>query len=157
QRFLHDEPIHARPTAWWERTWKAARRRPTLASLIVTALVAIGVIIALVCIGNAKLQIERDHAKDERDKAMVAMKKAETEQKKAQKRLEKAVEAVEKLLTRTATESWARKPELQEERKKLLEEAVAFYQSFLEQESDDPLLRREAARVYYRMAGVYLL
>jgi serine/threonine protein kinase len=157
QRFLRDEPIHARPIAWWERTWKAAKRRPTLAGLIVTAIVAVGIIIALISIGNAKLLEERIAAEDARDKAMVAMKKAEAEHKKAQKRLEMAVEAVEKLLTRTASESWARRPELQEERKKLLEDAVTFYQAFLEQESDDPLLRREAARVYYRMAGVYLL
>ncbi|HQR44180.1 MAG TPA: protein kinase, partial [Gemmatales bacterium] len=157
QRFLSDEPIHARPVAWWERTWKAAKRRPTLAGLVVTALAAIAVIIALISTNNARLQEERDNAQSERDKAKVAQRKAEDEQRKAQKRLEKAVEAVEKLLTRTASENWARRPELQDERKKLLEEAVAFYQSFLEQESDDPLLRREAARVYYRMAGVYLL
>lgn len=157
QRFLRDEPILARPTAWWERTWKAAKRRPTLAGLIVTAIGAIGIIMALIFVGNARLQKERDNAETQRDKAMTAMKKAEDEQRKAQKRLEKAVEAVDKLLTRTASENWARRPELQEERKKLLEEAVMFYQSFLEQESDDPLLRREAARVYFRMAGVYLL
>lgn len=157
QRFLNDEPIQARPIAWWERVWKAAKRRPTLAGLVLTAIAAIGVIMWLIIIGNRKLQDERNLAQEERDKAMVAMKKAEAEQKKAQKRLEKAVEAVEKLLTRTASENWARRPELQEERKKLLEEAVTFYRSFLEQESDDPLLRREAARVYYRMAGVYLM
>jgi tetratricopeptide (TPR) repeat protein len=70
--------------------------------------------------------------------------------------LEKAVEAVERLLISTASENWSRRPELQEERRKLLE-AVTFYQSFLDQESDDPLLRRQAARAYYRMAGVYML
>ncbi len=157
QRYLNDEPIHARPNAWWERVWKAAKRRPTLAGLVLTAILAVGVIMWLIIIGNRKLQDERNLAQEERDKAMVAMKKAKDEQTKAQKRLEKAVEAVEKLLTRTASENWARRPELQDERKKLLEEAVEFYRSFLEQESDDPLLRREAARVYYRMAAVYLM
>ncbi|HMO35281.1 MAG TPA: hypothetical protein PKA06_04490 [Gemmatales bacterium] len=157
QRFLHDEPIYARPIAWWERVWKAARQRPTLAGLVLTAIAALGIIMSLIILGNRKLQEERDHAEEERNKAMVAMKKAEQEQIKAQKRLEKAVEAVEKLLTRTAGENWARRPELQEERKILLEEAVNFYRAFLEQESEDPLLRREAARVYYRMAGVYLM
>lgn len=157
QRFLNDEPIQARPIAWWERTWKAAKRRPTLTGLIFTALAAIAAILAIVLIDHNTLQQERNIAKDERDKALVAMNKAENEQKKAQKRLEKAVEAVEKLLTRTASENWARRPELQEERKKLLEEAVTFYQSFLEQESDDPMLRHEAGRVYFRMAALYLL
>lgn len=157
QRFLSDEPILARPISWWERTWKAAKRRPTLTGLIFTAIAAVSAIIAIILIDHATLQRERNIAKDERDKALVAMKKAEQEQQKAQKRLEKAVEAVEKLLTRTASENWARRPELQDERKKLLEEAVTFYQSFLEQESDDPMLRHEAGRVYFRMAALYLL
>ena len=43
QRFINDEPIQARPIAWWERTWKAAKRRPTLAGLIVTAILAVGI------------------------------------------------------------------------------------------------------------------
>jgi eukaryotic-like serine/threonine-protein kinase len=32
-RFLAGEPIQARPPAWWERTWKWARRRPAAAAL----------------------------------------------------------------------------------------------------------------------------
>ncbi len=150
ERFLHDEPILARPNPWWERAWKAAKRRPTLAALLVTSGLAIGLIIALISVGNARLQRERDSANQARAKAVLA-------QEKSQKRLQMAIEAVEKLLTRTATENWARRPELQEERKRLLEETVTFYQAFLEQESDDPLLRRETAKAYFRMAGVYLL
>jgi serine/threonine-protein kinase len=157
QRFLKDEPIQARPIGWWERTWKAAKRRPTLAGLIVTAILAVLTIVVLIRVDSARLQKERNNAQYERDLADAARKKAEAAQQKSQKRLEKTVEAVEKLLVRTAGENWARRPELQEERKKLLEDAVEFYQSFLEQEDDDPILRREAAKVYYRMAGLYLL
>ncbi|MFT3881087.1 MAG: protein kinase [Gemmatales bacterium] len=157
QHFLNDEPILARPLGWWERTWKAAKRRPTLAGLIVTSLLAIAAIIALIYVDSVRLENERNNAQNERDIAETARKKAEAAQQKSQKRLEKTVEAVEKLLVRTAGENWARRPELQEERKKLLEDAVQFYQSFLEQEDDDPILRREAAKVYYRMAGLYLL
>jgi len=157
QRFINDEPIHARPIAWWERTWKAAKRRPTLAGLIVTAILAVGAIVALITVDSKRLQKERNIAQQERDIAEAARKKAESAQQKAQKRLEKTVEAVEKLLVRTAGENWARSKELQDERKKMLEDAVQFYQSFLEQEDDDPVLRREAAKVYYRMGGLYLL
>ncbi len=157
QRFIHDEPIQARPIAWWERTWKAAKRRPTLAGLIVTAILAVGAIVALIVVDSKRLQNERNIAQLERDSAQKARDKAENAQKKSQKRLEKTVEAVEKLLVRTAGENWARSKELQDERKKMLEDAVQFYQSFLEQEDDDPVLRREAAKVYYRMGGLYLL
>lgn len=150
QRFLHHEPIHARPIPWWERSTKAAKRHPTFAALLITAAVAVTAIIGLITIGNTRLQRERDLA----NKARL---KAEHEHERAQQRLSMAVEAVEKLLTRTATENWARRPELQEERKHLLEEAVKFYQSFLDQEDDDPIVRREAAKAYFRMAGVYML
>jgi serine/threonine protein kinase len=150
ERFLHHEPIHARPIPWWERSAKAAKRHPTFAALLITAAVAVTAIIGLISVGNARLQRERDLANR-------AKMKAEHEHERAQKRLSMAVDAVEKLLTRTAAENWARRPELQDERKHLLEEAVKFYQSFLDQEDDDPIVRREAAKAYFRMAGVYLL
>jgi serine/threonine protein kinase len=150
ERFLNDEPVHARPTPWWERTWKAAKRRPAFTTLVLAVVLGAAAIIGLVLDNNARLQHERDLARE-------AQKQAEREQQKAHVRLEKAVEAVERLLINTASENWSRRPELQEERRALLEEAVKFYQSFLDQESDDPLLRRQAAKAYYSMAGVYLL
>jgi tetratricopeptide (TPR) repeat protein len=43
-RYLHNEPIHARPAGWGERVVKWGRRRPTLAALLV---VSIAVLLAL--------------------------------------------------------------------------------------------------------------
>jgi WD40 repeat protein/tetratricopeptide (TPR) repeat protein/tRNA A-37 threonylcarbamoyl transferase component Bud32 len=36
-RWLNDEPIAARPSTFWERTWKSARRRPWQAAMIALA------------------------------------------------------------------------------------------------------------------------
>jgi WD40 repeat protein len=40
RRFLHDEPVRARPAPVWERAWKWARRRPGAAGLAAGALLA---------------------------------------------------------------------------------------------------------------------
>jgi WD40 repeat protein/tRNA A-37 threonylcarbamoyl transferase component Bud32 len=62
QRFLEGEPIWARPTPWWERTWKWARRHPTGAGLIaVTSLAALILVLGGV-ITNANLQRALDRA-----------------------------------------------------------------------------------------------
>jgi WD40 repeat protein/tRNA A-37 threonylcarbamoyl transferase component Bud32 len=39
-RYLNGQPIQARPTSVWERTWKWAKRRPATAALIVVLLLA---------------------------------------------------------------------------------------------------------------------
>jgi WD40 repeat protein/tetratricopeptide (TPR) repeat protein len=41
QRFLHGEPVRARPTPAWERLLKWARRRPAAAALLVVAVVGV--------------------------------------------------------------------------------------------------------------------
>ena len=41
ERFLNNEPIHARAAAPWERAWKWARRRPAAAFLVLVSVVAL--------------------------------------------------------------------------------------------------------------------
>jgi eukaryotic-like serine/threonine-protein kinase len=42
RRFAEGRPIQARPVGWAERSWRWCRRNPTLAALLVTALVLVG-------------------------------------------------------------------------------------------------------------------
>lgn len=48
QRYLNGEPVLARPTGFWERSWKWVKRRPAVASLVV-----VGSIAALTSVGLA--------------------------------------------------------------------------------------------------------
>jgi tetratricopeptide (TPR) repeat protein len=49
QRYLHDQPIYARPASTREKVWKWARRQPALAALVVVSvLTAVGVTVGAI-------------------------------------------------------------------------------------------------------------
>jgi serine/threonine protein kinase/tetratricopeptide (TPR) repeat protein len=61
-RFVHDEPIRARPTPAWERAWKWGKRRPTTVALLaVCALAVVGLVLGI-AIHNASLRGRLDEA-----------------------------------------------------------------------------------------------
>jgi serine/threonine protein kinase len=164
RRFLADEPILARPVAFWERSAKWARRRPAAAALLAVSMMAAA---ALLTVGlvyqsrlqrtNADLQQALIDVKNHRDVADRAREDAEQEHRRAQAHLEKALEAVDRMLTRVGNERLAKVPQLAELRRQVLDEALEFYRGFLRLESDDPTVRRETGRAYFRVAGVHLL
>src|SRR6185312_6986584 len=51
----------------------------------------------------------------------------------------------------------ADEPHLVQIRRALLEDALEFYQGFLEQKGTDPLIRHETARAYLRVGDIQLL
>jgi serine/threonine protein kinase/tetratricopeptide (TPR) repeat protein len=69
RRFLHDEPIRARPAGLWERGVKWARRRPTAAALVGVAVLALAGFVALVLWHTGRLQQEVERAVAQRDAA----------------------------------------------------------------------------------------
>ena len=51
RRFQDDKPIGARPASLTERAWKAARRRPAAATVSLAAMMAAGILFAIVACG----------------------------------------------------------------------------------------------------------
>jgi WD40 repeat protein len=75
-RFLGGKPILARPTPWWERTWKWVRRHPAAAGLIAVSSIAAVVLVLGGIITNARLQRALDAAEAqgaETQRAMVRL------------------------------------------------------------------------------------
>jgi serine/threonine-protein kinase len=148
RRFQAGEPILARPTSWWERAVKWARRRPATAGLLAVSAAAV---VALAAVGlTYQARLRRSNAE-----LSAALEKADQEHERAQAHLHKALEAVDRMLTQVGDERLARAPQLAGLRRQLLEEALDFYRGFLRQESDDPAVRRETARAYFRIATLH--
>ena len=85
-----------------------------------------------------------------------ALEISEEEGKKAQARLDTALAAVDRMMVRVAGERWAANPALQQERKAVLEEAIALYRGLLDTESKDPRVRRQTAAVQMQVAALCL-
>ncbi|MFO0936391.1 MAG: serine/threonine-protein kinase, partial [Gemmataceae bacterium] len=95
---------------------------------------------------NRQLEKQTIVAKEAQAEALKAKSESDHLAQMAQRRLEKAVQAVETVITRVAGEKWALKPELQEERKEALVDAVAFFNGLGSEDSQDPIVQRQAAR-----------
>jgi tetratricopeptide (TPR) repeat protein len=90
-----------------------------------------------------------------------ALEKTEEARKEAVANLQKAREAVDQMLTRVGDEGGVFADEeagMAPVRRRLLEDALKFYQGFLQQGSKDPLIRAETGMAYFRVGiiSVYL-
>jgi tetratricopeptide (TPR) repeat protein len=80
---------------------------------------------------------------------------AEDARKDAVANLQKARDAVDQMLTRVGEERLANVPQMEPVRKALLEDAVKFYQGFLQQKSSDPSVRLGTGHAWRRLGGIY--
>jgi eukaryotic-like serine/threonine-protein kinase len=140
QRFLAGKPIVARPVRAWERTWKWARRQPAAAALIVLVVLAVVGAIGGVLVYNAQLKQAAAEARQGRELA--------------DERYKSARDSLGRILNRLKDPKLADIPRLQELRQKTLEDALAFYQSALEQLDADPVVRRDAAFAYAETGAI---
>lgn len=147
EHFLNEEPVEARPPARSYRFQKFIRRnRGTVVaiSLVLIALVGgiIGTSIGLwrAAQGQKLAQEERQIADRQRDRA--------------ERHYQRALAAVDRLLTRVGETQLAPAPHMDETRRRLLEDALQFYQGFLADEGNDPIVRREIGRAHGRIARI---
>jgi tetratricopeptide (TPR) repeat protein/tRNA A-37 threonylcarbamoyl transferase component Bud32 len=169
RRFLNGEPILARPVPAWERAAKWARRRPAAAALLVVSCAA-AIALAVGGWAYARLETERatealrlrGEANEQRDQAVANKKTADRERDQAIRNKEiaednfrHAREAVELMLTRVGQEKLANEPRMEKVRRDLLAGALDFYQRFLKERGNDPLLRWETARAYQRVGDIH--
>jgi tetratricopeptide (TPR) repeat protein len=151
ERFLNKEPIRARPTPWWERQWKWAKRRPAVAALVV--------IFAMLPALLMFTFIQWRGAAEARDQADRTALREKSEHLRAQEQVKNAGVALDRILDRVASDRLARIPGFQEERRFIVEEVLKYYQSLLELKANaqDPTIRRETGRVYCRCLELYMI
>jgi eukaryotic-like serine/threonine-protein kinase len=139
-RVLAGEPVHARRATGPERLLKWARRHPTAAALIVVSAAAFLSLLVGGWWSAASLGAAAEREADQR--------------RRAEAHLAKAVEAVERMLTEVGAVELADVPHLGPVRKKLLLDAKAFYDAFLQERADDPAFRFFAGRAFSRLGDI---
>ncbi|MEZ5965036.1 MAG: serine/threonine-protein kinase [Planctomycetota bacterium] len=149
RRYLADEPVLASPPSTWYRLRKFARRnRGQIAALAV-------VLLALVAGLGVSLH-SWQRARDAATSAEQAL-RGETEARAvAEANFGRALDAVDRLLLHVASDKLADLPQMEEVRRAILDDALAFYRGFLAERKDDPRTLYDAARARVAIAGVCL-
>jgi serine/threonine-protein kinase len=154
QRFLDDEPIHARPINRVERFSRWCRRKPIVAGLVAALILALAGGFGLV---TWQWQRAADHA----HRAEVAFQsarehlaEANRQRARAETNFRQAHQAVNDFYTGVSEDQLRQVAGLQPLRKKLLESALTYYQSFLQQREYDLSLQAELADIHARVGGI---
>jgi hypothetical protein len=164
RRFLEQKPIWARRPTLLERAAKWSRRHRTVVTAAVVLLVLSAVGFAASTLLIAREQANTEAAYRRLAEEQVQTKAAYNQLAEEQARTKAAYEAEARnfqqarrmldFFARVSAEELADKPEAQEVRRKLLEAALDYYQTFIEQCPDDPSTREELARSHLRVANL---
>jgi tetratricopeptide (TPR) repeat protein len=144
RRYLNDEPIRASRPSATERIVKWSRRHRNLVASVFVIL-----FLSVIGLATSALLISQ-----QRDAAQAAAIDAKTQKTRAEGNLRQARAAVDKMFTKVA-EELADRPHMEQLRRELLEEALQFYEGFLQESGDDPEVRYETAIVHGRVADIY--
>lgn len=150
ERFLSHEPIEAGPPNatyrmrkfLWRNRWAA-----TVTTLLLLCLLGgiVGTSIGLV--QAARSQRDTDQA----------LKVAQQQRDRAERHYQRAMSAVDRLLTRVGGVTLESVPLMDETRRKLLEDALEFYNEILRDESDDSAVHREVGLAWARVGELQAL
>jgi tetratricopeptide (TPR) repeat protein len=154
ERWLADEPVSAYPEPLAARAGRWVKRhRTTVASaaaLLMSAVVFLSVLAAFEV--RARRRSEQEQA-DTRQQYQ----RAETLRLLARGNLGQAMRAVDEMLTRLGDERLTNVPDFDEERREVLQQALALYGELLKDNSTDPDVRMETGRSHVRMGDIHKL
>jgi serine/threonine-protein kinase len=135
RRFLSGARVHARSAGPWERTVRWARRKKTMAAILAVSSIAVLIVLTLGVWHYTRLR--------EYNAALA------TERNTADRHFQGALAAVKQMLVRVSEDDdkLYQEPGMELVRRKLLEDALQFYEGFLKETSNDAV-REETAHIY---------
>jgi serine/threonine protein kinase len=152
RRYLDNRPILAARPRVKDRLAKWARRHSAV--LRVAGLVAgIAGLALFVC--TLLLWYEKRRADDARIKAENKTGEAQREGDRARANLEKALNGTLDLLVSLEAGKWQKIPGIEELQTELGNRGLKFFQDFVHEDSDDPVVRFQSARALWFVATVY--
>ncbi len=149
-RFLENKPIQAKPPTLLDRATKWCRRHR---SVVVAAVALLVMAVAGLTVSTVLVWREQGRTEEALAQAQASFQIADRQRKRAEENFQHARDAVDRMLTEAA-EKLANVPHMEQVRRALLEDALEFYQGFLEERSDDPAVRHETGRAYIRVAEI---
>jgi len=137
QRYLNDEPVQACPPSAVYRLRKSVRRNRGSVAVAVSALAAVVLAALGLLVSNVRIAQEQAVTKKQRDEAEANFRKAR--------------QAVDEQFILVSESKLFDAPGFQQLRKELLDSALKYYQDFLQQRPDDPVLQAEVAAAHLRL------
>lgn len=154
QRFLRQEPIHARPTSGWEKAAKWMRRHPArtaLVSVCVLATLLLGLVVGTYTYWLKEALTESDQ---QRQLAEDNAAKANASAEAASKRKQLARQALD-AMTSQVVEDWLLwRPNLEPAQLEFLAYALKQYELFAEETGQDEEGRAGVAEAYLRVGKI---
>ena len=151
ERYLADEPTTAYAEPALVRGWRWVRHHQALvmtsmaAILIASAALAAGVV--LLGAANKRERAAREAA----DRNFVA---AEEARGRAERNFRLAQDAVRQYFVRVSEDTLLNQPGMQPLRDSLLRQALVYFNQFLKERGDDPLVRREVAEAQFNVGRI---
>jgi serine/threonine protein kinase/tetratricopeptide (TPR) repeat protein len=147
QRYLADEPVQACPPSAGYRLRKFVRKhRP--------ALLTVAAFLVLLVAGVVVSTWQAVRAWQAEARALQERDQKDEQRRRAKTNLDRAIKAIDQMLTRVGEQRLKHIPQFDEERRKLLEDALTLYQGMLDENSDEQEVRLETGRAYRRMGEI---
>jgi tetratricopeptide (TPR) repeat protein len=147
ERFLADEPVTVYREPLPARAARWARRHPAQVAGGV-----VGLVVAAVALAGITLQSEYS-----RQALAQAQQQTDQQRQRADTNLSRAMKAIDRMLTKVSDERFAHLPQFEEERKKILEDALALNRELAEVNPTEPQARLAAGQAYARLGDISLL
>jgi len=157
RRHLDNEPIQAKKPSLVDHVIKwTSRHRAAVWSAAVVLIVAVfllSVSTFLIATAYQREVDQRTLAQIETERAIQSEMSARQSEARAKKSDQMARDVIDRIVTQTA-ERLRLMPHVQEIRRDMLEQALEFYNRFLEQRGNDPELQHDSALAWLRMGNI---
>jgi hypothetical protein len=150
ERFLRDQPIHARPPSTWDRMVKWTRRHRSLAitALLMLSLAALGLMTSTVLIAREQARTRAAYELEQQRSH-----EADVQRARAHHNFIEARQAVD-AFARIAEQDMSDDPAALNSRRELLETALGYYQSFLQHQAQDPATAADLAAAQEQITAI---
>jgi tetratricopeptide (TPR) repeat protein/predicted Ser/Thr protein kinase len=151
RRWLRGEPILARPIGMVERSWRWCRRNPRVVGLSGSLVLVFLAGFLGVFWQWRRAEANATRAENQAIRAELMRQSAEANLKQAQSNFRRARRAVDQFYTSFYEKGVLEVPGLEKIRHEVVAAILDYYKEFLDQDQDDPALRRELAETCFRL------